>query len=52
MKPRFRSAMVCYAVFAVLAALTLEYRLRAVVWIFLAGLAVKTWIAAAREREP
>ncbi len=44
--------MVCYAVLALLATFTLEGVFRIGVWIFLAGLAVKTWIAQAmRERE-
>ncbi len=42
---RLAAAMVCYAALAALAAVTLTGLLRAAVWIFLAGLAVKTWIA-------
>jgi hypothetical protein len=37
--------MGCYALFALLAYLTLEGTMRAAVWILMGGLAVKTWIA-------
>lgn len=43
--PRFIAAISCYAVLAVLAAFTLEGLFRTAVWIFLGGLAVKTFIA-------
>ncbi|MGP8245673.1 MAG: hypothetical protein ACLQVN_14290 [Bryobacteraceae bacterium] len=44
--PRFGSAMAAYAVLALLAAFTLDGGLmRDAVWILLAGLALKTWIA-------
>jgi hypothetical protein len=46
MKPRLIAAMSCYALLAVLAAVSLNGMFRAAVWVFLAGLAVKTWIAA------
>jgi hypothetical protein len=49
MKPRFLTAMACYAVLALLAACTLERIPRTIVLLFLAGLAVKTWIAARRQ---
>jgi predicted membrane channel-forming protein YqfA (hemolysin III family) len=42
-------AMACYAVFALLAALTLDGNARLVVWIFLGGLAVKTYLHALRK---
>ncbi len=45
MKPRFLTAMACYAVLALLAALTMHGPLRTAVWLLLGGLAVKTWIA-------
>ncbi|MGD0868691.1 MAG: hypothetical protein ABSB88_04005 [Bryobacteraceae bacterium] len=45
MKPRFFKAMGTYAVLAILAAFTLDGLIRTAVWIFLAGLAVKTYIA-------
>jgi hypothetical protein len=51
MKPRLVAAMSCYAVLALLAAFTLSGVFRLAVWVFLAGLAVKTWIAVAAARE-
>ena len=55
-KPNFWAAMAAYAVLAILAAVTLngptifESRLRALVWLMLGALAVKTWIHRIRER--
>jgi hypothetical protein len=47
MKTRLIAAMASYGMLALLAALTLpDLRIRAVVWILLAGLALKTWVAA------
>ena len=52
MSPRFLVAMACYGVLALLAAFTLEPLPRTIVWLVLAALAVKTWIAKVRkERE-
>jgi len=45
MKARFIAALACYGVLALLAAFTLDGVFRIGVWIFLAGLGVKTWIA-------
>lgn len=46
MDQRLLRAMVAYAVIALLAAFTLDGGLmRDAVWILMAGLAVKTWIA-------
>jgi hypothetical protein len=45
MTKRYLTAMATYAVIAVLAAFTLEGKLRAAVWILMAALAVKTHIA-------
>ncbi|HLI83406.1 MAG TPA: hypothetical protein VKV17_05780 [Bryobacteraceae bacterium] len=45
MNKRLISAMAVHAVIAVLAGLTLDGILRAAVWILMAGLAAKTWIA-------
>jgi hypothetical protein len=42
---RFLWAMGTYAILATLAAVTLDGKMRAAVWIFLGGLAVKTLIA-------
>lgn len=49
MKTRFLIAMGCYAMFALLAYLTLEGKWRAGVWILMGGLAVKTWIASKQQ---
>ncbi|HEY7390456.1 MAG TPA: hypothetical protein VH640_18205 [Bryobacteraceae bacterium] len=45
MNKRLISAMGAYALLAVLAGFTLTGLLRAAVWILMAGLAAKTWIA-------
>jgi len=45
MYSRFLRAMGTYAVLALLAAFTLDGNFRLAVWIFLAGLGVKTYIA-------
>jgi hypothetical protein len=45
MNKRLISAMAAYAVIATLAGFTLDGLLRTAVWIFMAGLAAKTWIA-------
>jgi hypothetical protein len=49
MKARFITALVCYAVLALLSAFTLDGVFRIGVWIVLGGLAVKTWIAQAQR---
>ena len=45
MNKRLISAMAAYAVIATFAAFTLDGLLRTAVWILMAGLAAKTWIA-------
>jgi hypothetical protein len=45
MNKRLISAMAAYAVIAACAAFTLDGLLRTAVWILMAGLAAKTWIA-------
>ena len=45
MNVRFLCAMAAYLVLAVLAVFTLECLMRNAVWILMAGLAVKTYIA-------
>ena len=45
MNNRFLWAMGTYAILALLAALTLDGLMRYAVWIFLGGLALKTYIA-------
>ena len=49
MNSRFWVAVACYGVLAVLAAFTLDRTPRAVVWLFLFALAVKTWVHAKRQ---
>jgi hypothetical protein len=49
-KDRLYAALACYGILALIALLTLEGSLRLAVWILLAGLAVKSWIALLRER--
>ena len=49
MKPRFLMAMACYIVLALLAVFTLERIPRTIVLLFLAALAVRTWIAAKKR---
>lgn len=46
MKLRLVAAMFCFAALALLAGVTLDGVFRIAVWIFLGGLAVKTWIAS------
>lgn len=40
------AAMAAYAVLAALATLTLTGKMRIAVWIFLGGMAVKTWLSS------
>jgi hypothetical protein len=49
MQGRLIAAMACYAALALAAGLTLDGKLRAIVWIFLGALAVKTWISTERK---
>ena len=49
MKTRLLIAMLCYAALAAVAGLALEGMFRAAVWVFLGGLLIRTWIAAARQ---
>ena len=49
MNTRFLCAMASYGVLALLAAFTLDRTPRIMVWLFLAALAVKTWIVAKRR---
>lgn len=50
-RTKFYLALACYAALAALAGFTLDGPFRLAVWIFLAGLAVKTWLAALRHDE-
>ena len=45
MQKRLLAAMSTYAILAVLAAFTLDGKLRYAIWVLMAGLAVKTYIA-------
>jgi len=47
--PSLLTAMACYAAIALLAAFTLDGNFRLVVWIILAGLAAKTYLATLRK---
>jgi diacylglycerol kinase len=47
--PSLLAAMLCYAVIALLAAFTLDGNFRLVVWIFLVGLAIRTYLATLRK---
>ena len=46
LKTRFAAAMAAYVLLATLVAFTLTGRMRIAVWIFLGGLAVKTWLSS------
>ena len=46
---RYLAGMLIYGVLAVLAGLTLDGNIRIATWIFLAGIALKTWIAMIKE---
>jgi hypothetical protein len=48
MNLRLALALGAYAIFSLLAAFTLEGKLRTAVWILMAGFAAKTWIAHRR----
>jgi hypothetical protein len=42
--------MSCYAMLALLAGLTLDGNLRIGTWIFLGGIALRTWLAVLKSR--
>jgi len=42
--------MSCYVILAVLAGFTLEGNLRIATWIFLGGIALRTWLAVLKSR--
>ena len=46
---KFHVALACYGVIALLAWLTLDGKMQWVVWIFLAGLAVKSYLVTLRK---
>ncbi|HEV8042939.1 MAG TPA: hypothetical protein VGP62_28935 [Bryobacteraceae bacterium] len=47
--PKFYTALACYGAIALAAAVTLDGTFRLVVWIFLAGLAAKTYLHTLRK---
>lgn len=47
--PSFITAMASYAVIALIAAFTLDGKFLWVVWIFLAGLALRTWLLTLKK---
>ena len=47
---KLRTALLAYVALAVLAGITLDGLWRAAVWVFLAALAVKSWIAVEKRR--
>jgi len=47
--PKFVTAMLCYAAIAVMAWFTLDGKFRLVVWIFIAGLAARTYLHRLRK---
>jgi hypothetical protein len=50
MRKKFLPALFCYVLVGVAASLTLDGKLRAFLWILLAGLAVKSWVGMKRDR--
>jgi len=48
-RSRLIAAMAAYTVLAALATLTLSGKMRIAVWIFLGGMAVKTWLSSLRH---
>jgi hypothetical protein len=51
MNVRFATAMAAYAVLAILATFLFTGKVRAALWIFLGGLAVKTLIVVASRKD-
>ena len=47
---RYLAGMLIYGVLAVLAGVTLDGTIRIATWIFLGGLALKTWLGVLRDR--
>jgi hypothetical protein len=50
LKARFWPAIALYYLLALIAGIRLQGPIRLAVWVFLAGLALKTWIATYRPR--
>ena len=51
MNLRFIAAQCFYAVLAILAAFTLDGNIRLATWIFLGGIALKTWLVVLKRRQ-
>lgn len=47
---KFIAAMSTYGILAILAGFTLDGRIRAAVWVFLGGIAIKTVLAVLKRR--
>ena len=50
MDRKFAGAFAAYAVLAILAGFTLEGPFRLAIWIFLGGIALKTWLVVLKRR--
>ena len=50
MDRRFAAAMLTYSGLAILAGFTLSGKILTATWIFLGGIALKTWLAVLRRR--
>ena len=50
MDRRFAAAMLVYAVLAILAGFTLSGVIRTGTWVFLGGIALKTWLVILKRR--
>ena len=51
MEKKLAIALLCYVALAIFGYFTLVPKFRFALWIFLAGLAIKTWIASVSKRE-
>lgn len=51
MNLRFIAAQGFYAALAILAAFTLDGNIRLATWIFLGGIALKTWLVVLKRRQ-
>jgi len=48
---RFVAAQLFYLVLAILAGFTLEGNIRIATWVFLGGIALKTWLVVLKRRQ-
>jgi hypothetical protein len=51
MNPKLTAALATYAGLAILAAFTLDGKIRLATWIFLGAFAFKTWLVVLKERQ-